>query len=69
MEKHKHDLEKYVCIFGNQIPVWLGKKIKKRYLWSHFQKKDIVNMYSEMEDRYFQHKALSFYKREILIDE
>ena len=38
MEKHKLDLEKHVCIFGNQIPVWMGKKIKKRYLWSHFQK-------------------------------
>ena len=67
MEKHKRDLEKYVCIFGNQIPVWMGKKIKKRYLWSHFQEKEIVNMHSKMEDRYFMHNALALYKKSTLI--
>ena len=29
-EKQVRDLEEHVCIFGNQIPVWEGKKIKKR---------------------------------------
>ena len=67
MEKHKIDLEKHVCIFGNQIPVWMGKKIKKRYLWSHFQKKEIVNMHSKMENRYFMHNALALYKKSTLM--
>ena len=26
------NLEKNACVFGNQIPVWNGKKITKRYL-------------------------------------
>jgi glycosyltransferase involved in cell wall biosynthesis len=68
MEKHKNDLEKHACIFGNQIPVWEGKKIQKRYIWSHFPKKEVVNMYSEMEKRYFMHNALSLYKKSTLIN-
>ena len=26
----------YVAVFGNQTPVYKGKKITKRYIWSHF---------------------------------
>ncbi len=66
--KHKKDLEKYACVYGNQIPVWEGKKIKKRYIWSHFQDKEVINMYSEMEDRYFMHNALAFFKKQTLLD-
>ena len=53
------DLEKNVCVFGNQIPVWNGKKITKRYLWSHFVNKRILNMYSQLEKRYFLHNELA----------
>jgi rhamnosyltransferase len=60
------NLEKNACIFGNQIPVWNGKKISKRYLWSHFSNKKIKNMYSELEKRYFLHNALAVYKKDIL---
>ena len=60
------DLEKNACVFGNQIPVWNGKKISKRYLWSHFSNKKIKNMYSELEKRYFLHNALAVYKKDIL---
>tara|TARA_B100001123_G_C15192025_1_gene979801 strand:+ start:632 stop:1303 length:672 start_codon:yes stop_codon:yes gene_type:complete len=62
------NLENYVCIFGNQIPVWKGKRIEKRYVWSHFKDKEVINMYSEMEKRYFMHNALAFYKKNTLID-
>ena len=55
-----------ICIFGNQIPVWNGKKITKRYLWSHFSNKKIKNMYSDLEKRYFLHNALAVYKKSIL---
>ena len=60
------DLEKNSCVFGNQIPVWNGKKISKRYLWSHFSDKKTKNMYSELEKRYFLHNALAVYKKDTL---
>ena len=68
LDDHRKDLENYVGLFGNQIPVWEGKKITKRYLWSHFGKKKVEKMYSQMEDRYFFHNALAFFKKSTLID-
>ena len=62
LDKTLKDLEKFIAIFGNQIPVWKGKKIKKRYIWSHFSENKVVNMYSEMEERYFFHNAIAIYK-------
>ena len=60
------DLEKNVCVFGNQIPIWNGKKITKRYLWSHFSNTKTKNMYSSLEKRYFLHNALAVYKKNTL---
>ncbi|MDC0518303.1 glycosyltransferase [Candidatus Pelagibacter sp.] len=60
------DLEKNACVFGNQIPVWNGKKISKRYLWSHFSNKKTKDMYSDLENRYFLHNALAVYKKDTL---
>ena len=67
-DQHLNDLEDYVAIFGNQIPIWEGKKIKKRYLWTHFGHDKVVNMYSEMEERYFLHNGACLYKKQTLID-
>jgi len=61
-------LEKYNAIFGKQIPIWNGKKISKRYIWSHFIDEEKINYYSEQEERYFFHNAFSFYKKSTLID-
>jgi len=66
LDKHFGDLKKYVSIFGNQIPIWNGKKITKRYIWSHFINKKIVNMYSELENRYFFHNAISIFEKSFL---
>ena len=60
------NLEKNACVFGNQIPVWNGKKITKRYLWSHFTNKKTQNMFSKLENRYFLHNALAVYKKTTL---
>lgn len=68
LEKHIKDLKQNVCIFGNQTPVWNGKKIKKKYIWSHFVHKEITNMYSKFEERYFLHNAISIYKRNFIIE-
>ena len=54
----------YVGIFGNQNPIWNGKKINKRYIWSHFVETEEENMFSKMEDRYFFHNAVSFFRKE-----
>ncbi len=67
IKKHIKDLSKFDCIFGNQDPIYKGKKLIKRYIWSHFQNKKIINMYSNSEKRYFLHNALALYKRKTLI--
>jgi glycosyltransferase involved in cell wall biosynthesis len=67
LEIVKSYLSKYRAVFGNQTPIFNGKKITKRYLWSHFGNSSIVNMYSEIEERYFLHNAFCFYEKEFLI--
>ena len=67
IKKIKENLKKYVAIFGNQIPVWRGKKISKRYIWSHFINKKVVNMYSDLEKRYFLHNAVAFYNKKYML--
>ena len=66
LKKNIDNLKKYSCIFGNQIPVYYGKKITKRYLWSHFVNNEVENMYSKLENRYFLHNALAFYNKSVL---
>lgn len=43
------------------------KKITKRYIWSHFEDKQVENMYSEQEQRYFMHNALSMFERSFIL--
>tara|TARA_B110000483_G_scaffold176821_1_gene209083 strand:- start:532 stop:1239 length:708 start_codon:yes stop_codon:yes gene_type:complete len=62
----KKKLKKYKSVFGNQIPIWNGKKIDKIFLWSHFIDKENVNMFSKLENRYFLHNAAAFYEKKIL---
>ena len=59
------DLEKYGVLFGNQNPLYYGKRIKKNYIWSNFVNKEVVNMWSEAESRYFFHNAASIFKKYI----
>ena len=61
------DLKSYVAIFGKQIPVYRGKKINPRYIWSHFVDFEVENMYSKQEERLFLPNAFSFYQKEILM--
>lgn len=64
--QHIKDLKKNICIFGKQDPIYQGKKITKRYIWSHFINQSKINMYSEYENRYFMHNALSFFEKKTL---
>ena len=61
-------VKNFCGIFGNQTPIWNGKKINKRYIWSHFSSSEIENMYSEQEQRYFFHNAISFFEKKTLLD-
>jgi len=58
----------YVCVFGNQIPILRGKKITKRYIWSNFANDDVVNMWSESENRHFLHNAFAIYPKQVLLN-
>tara|TARA_B110000014_G_C19922245_1_gene477134 strand:- start:130 stop:774 length:645 start_codon:yes stop_codon:yes gene_type:complete len=62
-----NSLKKYKCVFGKQIPIYQGKKINPRYIWSHFIDKKVINMYSKIEDRHFLHNAFAFYDRKYLL--
>ena len=59
-------LSRYGCVFGKQVPVYNGRKITPRYLWSHFGDEQVINMYSSSEERYFMHNAFSFFKKSVL---
>ncbi len=59
-------LNSYPAIFGKQIPVYQGKKITPRYIWSHFKDEEEVDMYSEQESRYFFHNAFSIVQKSLL---
>ena len=61
------NLIKFKAIFGQQNPIYRGKKITKRYIWSHFGDEEVINMYSDIENRLFFHNAFSFFKKETLI--
>ena len=63
----KENLSKYKAIFGKQTPIYRGKKISRRYIWSHFTPFETVNMYSAIEDRYFFHNAFTFYDKKFLL--
>ena len=58
----------HVAVFGNQTPIYKGKKISKRYVWSHFTDDITENLYSKIEDRYFLHNAFCFYNKEFLLE-
>ena len=57
---------KVACIWGKQIPVWDGKRVTPRYIWSNFKDKDAWNYFCEAENRYFLHNAFAIYKRNYL---
>lgn len=64
---HQEDIDRYAAITGKQIPIYKGRKIIPRYIWSHFDNdKDWMNMYSESEKKYFIHNALCMYKTKVL---
>jgi len=65
--KNKLDDDKVVGVWGKQTPIWDGKKISRRYMWSNFGEESQTNYWCESEDRYFFHNAFSVFKREHLV--
>ena len=64
----EYDLNNAVAVFGNQNPIYKGKKISKRYIWSHFKENRTINMFSKIENRQFLHNAFCFYNKQFLLD-
>ncbi len=58
--------KKCSAVMGKQIPVFRGKKIRMRYIWSNFNiDKPVTNPVENIEiDRHFFHNAFSFVKKE-----
>lgn len=54
--------DKLVAVWGKQIPIWDGKKVTPRYLWSNFGDMPTINYWSESENRYFLHNAVSLFQ-------
>lgn len=65
-DRVRHLLGSYIAVMGQQNPVYRGKRITKRYVWSHFGDEHVENMYSEIENRQFLHNAFCFYRKDIL---
>jgi|TARA_Y200000002_G_scaffold95363_1_gene77001 glycosyltransferase involved in cell wall biosynthesis len=63
----KKDLDKHLAVFGKQIPIYRGKKITPRYIWSNFTDKQEINKFSSIENRQFLHNAFCFYKKDTLL--
>lgn len=57
----------YVAVLGKQVPIFRGKKITPRYIWSHFSDIEQINMFSKLENRFFLHNAFCFYRRDYLL--
>ena len=62
-----HLLEEHCAIWGKQTPIYQGKKITPRYIWSNFGDQEVVNYIAPGEKRYFLHNALALYKRDTLL--
>jgi len=52
------------AIWGKQIPIWDGKRVTPRYLWSNFGEEVVTNHWCESENRYFFHNAFSVFNTE-----
>ena len=61
-------LDTHVAVFGKQVPRYFGKRIISRYIWSHYIEKQKINMFSDLENRYFLHNAFCAYKTSYLKD-
>ncbi len=61
------NVDQYQAVFGKQIPFYCGKRLRAKYIWSHFHEEEEVNMYSNLEDRYFFHNAAACISRDFLL--
>jgi len=67
-DEHIELLDRYVAVFGKQVPIYRGRRINARYIWENFGNESESNMYSEVEGRYFLHNALCLYKRDFVLE-
>ena len=58
--------EGVVAVWGKQIPIWDGKTVTPRYLWSNFGDEQKVNHFCKSEKRHFFHNAFSIFDTEFV---
>lgn len=46
----KKELDSHLAVFGKQVPIFRGKKITPRYIWSNFNDKKEINKFSSIEN-------------------
>lgn len=68
LSKVKQELKDHCVVGGRQIPIYKGKKITPRYVWSNFSDGDKTNLFSTAENRFFLHNAFAYYKRDTLVN-
>ena len=56
------------AIWGKQFPIWDGKKITRRYMWSNFKEESHTNYWCDHEERYFFHNAFSMFRADFIKD-
>ena len=57
----------HVGVFGKQMPVYRGKKLVPRYVWSNFGDEQVVDKWSDAEGRFFLHNGFAFYLTSTLL--
>lgn len=68
IELVKFKLKTNAAIFGNQIPIFKGKRIIKHDIWTHFINDECINMFSHLENRPFLHNAFCLYNKKDLLE-
>ena len=61
-------LKSNAAVFGNQIPIYKGKRIIKQAIWTHFIDTECINMFSHLENRPFLHNAFCVYNKKDLLE-
>ena len=62
LDKIQAKLEDNVAVWGKQIPIWDGKKVSRRYMWSNFKDVDQTNYFVSQKTDIFYTMHFVFIK-------
>lgn len=67
-QSHLDHLNTYAAVFGKQIPIYKGRRIKTRYVWENFMDDKKENPWAKNENRHFLHNAMCLYRKKFVLD-